>query len=120
MGLAELKAELSQLDLVAQGPLLQQLSHDQFSFSPSLVPRLQPCCADLVVRVSSTAEVVQVAAACARHGVPLTPRGAGTGNYGQAVPLEGGVVLDTSAMQQVRKFDPLSGCLLYTSPSPRD
>ena len=44
MGLAELKAELSQLDLVDQGPLLQQLSHDQFSFSPLLTPRLQPCC----------------------------------------------------------------------------
>ena len=111
MGLAELKAEFSQLDVIDQGPLLQQLSHDQFSFSPALVPRLQPCCADLVVRVSSTAEVVQVAGACARHGVPLTPRGAGTGNYGQAVPLEGGVVLDTSAMQQVRQFDPLSGVL---------
>ena len=111
MGLRDLRAELSQLDVIDQGPLLQQLSHDQFSFSPSLVPRLQPCCADLVVRVSSTAEVVQVAGACARHGVPLTPRGAGTGNYGQAVPLEGGVVLDTSAMQQVRQFDPLSGVL---------
>ena len=109
MGLCDLKAELSQLDLVDQGPLLQQLSHAQFNFSPLLTPRLQPCCADLVVRASSTAEVVQVASACARHGVSLTPRGAGTGNYGQAVPLEGGVVLDTSAMQQVRQFEPSSG-----------
>ena len=58
MGLGDLKAELSQLDLVDQGPLLQQLSHDQFNFSPLLTPRLQPCCADLVVRASSTAEVV--------------------------------------------------------------
>ena len=80
MGLVELKAELSQLDWIDQGPLLQQLSHDQFGFSPLLVPRLQPCCADLVVRATSTAQVIQVAAACARHGVPLTPRGAGTGN----------------------------------------
>ena len=45
MGLRDLRAELSQLDVIDQGPLLQQLSHDQFSFSPSLVPRLQPCCA---------------------------------------------------------------------------
>ena len=111
MGLVELKAELSQLDLIDQGPLLQQLSHDQFGFSPLLVSRLQPCCADLVVRATSTSEVIQVAAACARHGVPLTPRGAGTGNYGQSVPLEGGVVLDTSALQQVRHFDAVSGVL---------
>ena len=53
-----------------------------------------------------------VAGACARHGVPLTPRGAGTGNYGQAVPLQGGVVLDTSALQQVRDFDPRTGVLI--------
>ena len=113
MGLSDLKAELSQLDLVDQGSLLQQLSHDQFSFSPSLAARLQPCCADLVVRATSTEEVVQVAAACARHGVPLTPRGAGTGNYGQAVPLEGGVVLHGGGVEH-------HACLLYTSPSPRD
>ncbi len=35
---------------------------------------------------------MRVAAACARHRVPLTVRGGGTGNYGQAVPLEGGVL----------------------------
>ena len=84
MGLSDLRAELSQLDLVDQGPLLLQLSHDQFSFSPLLAARLQPCCADLVVRASSMAEVVQVASACARHGVPLTPRGAGASDRAPA------------------------------------
>ena len=33
--------------------------------------------------------MIRVAAACARHRVPLTVRGGGTGNYGQAVPLAG-------------------------------
>ena len=37
-----------------------------------------------------------LAAAC-RHGVPITPRGKGTGNYGQGIPLYGGLVLDTPA-----------------------
>jgi FAD/FMN-containing dehydrogenase len=30
--------------------------------------------------------------------VPVTPRGAGTGNYGQAMPLSGGVVLNLADM----------------------
>jgi FAD/FMN-containing dehydrogenase len=33
--------------------------------------------------------------------VPITPRGSGTGNYGQAVPLAGGIVLDMSALQDI-------------------
>jgi FAD/FMN-containing dehydrogenase len=37
--------------------------------------------------------VIRVLKACYRHGVPVTPRGTGTGNYGQAMPLSGGVVL---------------------------
>jgi FAD/FMN-containing dehydrogenase len=50
-----------------------------------------------------------VAGACARHQVPLTVRGAGTGNYGQCVPLAGGLVLDLSGLKRLRAVDPLSG-----------
>ena len=34
--------------------------------------------------------------ACARDAIPITLRGSGTGNYGQSVPLRGGVLLDLS------------------------
>jgi len=44
---------------------------------------------------------VAVAAACYRHDAPLTPRGAGTGNYGQSMPLRGGVVLDMTDMDEL-------------------
>ncbi len=39
-----------------------------------------------------------------RHGIPVTARGAGTGNYGQCVPLEGGIVLDLSLMDKLEEI----------------
>ena len=100
------------LELVEHGPALERLSHDQFAFSPLLQPQLQQCLADVVVRVQRSQEVLQVAALCYRLQIPLTVRGAGTGNQGQCVPLHGGVVLDTSGLNQVRSFDPVNGLLI--------
>lgn len=51
------------------------------------------------------AEVITVAAQCARWRVPLTVRGGGTGNYGQAVPLHGGVVLDMTALDRILSLE---------------
>ena len=33
--------------------------------------------------------------------IPVTPRGGGTGNYGQAMPLSGGVLLNLAEMNKV-------------------
>jgi len=76
-------------------------SRDFYWYSPLLKERLDGLCADLVVTARNEADVVRVAAECARARVPLTVRGAGTGNYGQAMPLEGGVVLDISGMDRL-------------------
>ncbi|MGO7565823.1 FAD-binding oxidoreductase, partial [Rhizobium johnstonii] len=40
------------------------------------------------------------------HGVPVTPRGAGTGNSGQAMPLSGGIVLNLAAMEKIKEVHP--------------
>ena len=45
---------------------------------------------------------MRIVAACHRHRVPLTVRGGGTGNYGQAMPLRGGIVLDLSELTAIR------------------
>ncbi|MEB3359053.1 MAG: FAD-binding oxidoreductase [Synechococcales bacterium] len=88
-----------------------KLSQDYYTFSPILQAQLADKRADLVVRPVSEAEVLTVAAACVQHRIPLTVRGAGTGNYGQCVPLEGGLVLDLSRMQQVKWIAPGRACV---------
>ena len=90
---------------------LARLSTDFHDYSPVLTPLLAGRVAQLVVLASRVDQVMAVAAACAEQAVPLTLRGAGTGNYGQCVPLAGGVVLDLSGLQRVRQIDPHSGVL---------
>src|ERR1700681_1697623 len=63
--------------------------------------------ADAVVLPASADEVARVLAWCYEHGVPVTPRGGGTGVAGGAVPLDGGIVLALDRLARVRAFDPL-------------
>jgi FAD/FMN-containing dehydrogenase len=76
-------------------------SRDYFWYSPVLNKQLHGKSADVVVTPRNEAEVIAVAGACAKLRIPLTPRGAATGNYGQAVPLEGGVLLDLTGMTKI-------------------
>ena len=61
----------------------------------------------MVVLPRSTDEVAALARWAAAHGVPLTPRGAGTGLAGGATPQHGGMLLVTSRMDQVLALDPV-------------
>ncbi|MEP1765184.1 MAG: FAD-binding oxidoreductase [Sulfitobacter sp.] len=76
-------------------------SRDYFWYSPILNQQLRKSWAHMVVTPTSEAEVITVAAACAKWRVPVTPRGGGTGNYGQAVPLVGGIILDMTQMTKI-------------------
>ncbi|MEA2930199.1 MAG: hypothetical protein QOG38_2627 [Hyphomicrobiales bacterium] len=81
-------------------------SRDYFWYSPVLNAQLHGRSADVVVTPRDEADVIRVAAACWKHRIPITPRGAATGNYGQAVPLEGGVLLDLTAMTAIEWHKP--------------
>lgn len=50
--------------------------------------------------------MVRIVKAAFAHGVPVTTRGSGTGNYGQAMPLSGGIVLSLSEMNKVKSIRP--------------
>ncbi len=76
-------------------------SRDYYWYSPVLSAQLDGKVGDVVVKPHSEAQVIQVAAACAKHRIHITVRGGGTGNYGQCVPLEGGVILDITGLHRV-------------------
>jgi len=76
-------------------------SRDYFWYSPVLNKQLHGKTADIVATPRNEEDVIRVAAACAKLRIPLTARGAATGNYGQAVPLEGGVLLDLTNMTKI-------------------
>jgi len=96
---------LSGLDIDDSPAACQRAASDYHWYSPLLAQRLEGRLPAGVVRPRSTDEVMRVAAVCVRHGVPLTVRGGGTGNYGQCVPLWGGLTLDMSAMDQVLQIE---------------
>jgi glycolate oxidase subunit GlcD len=52
-------------------------------------------------------QVASAVAWCYERGIPIVPRGGGTGYAGGAVPVEGGVVVALERMARVRSFDPL-------------
>jgi glycolate oxidase subunit GlcD len=62
--------------------------------------------ADAVAFPRSAEEAADVVAWCYAHGVPVVPRGGGTGYAGGAVPLDGGVVVALEHLARVRSFDP--------------
>lgn len=96
--IAALAASLAGIEQSTDRALLRQKSRDFYWYSPILKKQLDGKAAELFVRPKDEAEVLQVLAACRAQHVPVTVRGGGTGNYGQCVPLEGGVVLDMTAM----------------------
>ena len=94
-------ADIAGIEATTELIELKRKSRDYFWYSPILYEMLKDECADVVVTPKTESDVIRVAAACARHRIPLTVRGGGTGNYGQCVPLEGGIVLDMAAMNRI-------------------
>ncbi len=102
--LAALKSDLSDLKTNEDPATLLKKSRDFYWYSPILKRQLDDVVADLIVAPQNEAEVVRILKACYAHDVPVTVRGGGTGNYGQAMPLSGGVLLDMSDMNAIKEI----------------
>ena len=60
---------------------------------------------EVVVRVSSAGQVSEILKLAQRKRVPVTPRGAGYGLSGGAVPVCGGIVLSLEQMDRILEID---------------
>ncbi|NNL34639.1 MAG: FAD-binding oxidoreductase, partial [Silicimonas sp.] len=106
MDIAAAKSALSHLDIEEKDVAIKAASRDFFWYSPVLKDRLDHVVADFVIRPRDEAEVIDVLKTCYAHNVPVTTRGAGTGNYGQAMPLAGGCVMHLRHMDKVKEIHP--------------
>jgi len=60
---------------------------------------------DVVIRPRTAVEISAIMKICNRQGIPVTPRGAGTGLSGGALPHLGGVLLSTDRMNTILQID---------------
>ena len=100
-----LKQALAGLKIEDNPAVVRQKSRDFFWYSPVLKQRLEHVTGDFVVSPRTEVEVIRALAEAYAHDVPVTVRGAGTGNYGQAMPLSGGLVLNLADMRAIGAID---------------
>lgn len=89
------------IQLYSDAATLKSKSRDHFWFSPLLAEALEDRRADLVALPESQDELLRLVRAAVACRVPITPRGSGTGTFGQAVPMAGGVVVEMSRMNKL-------------------
>jgi FAD/FMN-containing dehydrogenase len=81
--------------------LLKNNSTDYAWFSNVLEEDLNGCTAQVVAWPATEDELAGVLAAAYDVRAPVTIRGGGTGNYGQCVPLRGGLVVNTERLNAI-------------------
>ncbi len=60
---------------------------------------------EVAVTPQTASEVAEIVKFANRNSVPITPRGAGSGLSGGAIPIFGGIVLSLEKMNRVREID---------------
>jgi FAD/FMN-containing dehydrogenase len=98
-------SELAEIEQTSEPAQLSKYSLDYYYFSPILQKQLENKRGNLWVRPHNEAEIFKIVRICLKYRVPLVVRGAGTGNYGQCVPLEGGIILDTTKLTRILSLE---------------
>ena len=97
----EFLSALGDVPVATDPAVVKRKSRDFYWYSPLLKAILDGLYATCIVTPRTVEDVLTVARASRQTGTYLTARGGGTGNYGQAVPLKGGAVIDMSNLNQL-------------------
>jgi glycolate oxidase len=95
---AELAAVVGTSHVLAGDAIGEDYTHDEALSTAWVRPAY-------VVRPATTDDVATIVAIAARHGVPLTARGSGTGLSGACIPSPDGVLLSFERMNRILEID---------------
>lgn len=104
--IAEFIREIPGIEHSADPAAIAFKSRDRYAVSPLLKRMLDGKRADIVVSPKTLGELREIVRAAVRHRIPITSRGGGTANYGQSVPLRGGILLDMTGYAGIVKLEP--------------
>ncbi|MDR1621360.1 MAG: FAD-binding oxidoreductase, partial [Synergistaceae bacterium] len=99
---AELRAAMGERNVIFEDrDALENYSYDMtgkiFAHDP-----------EAVVRPESTEQVSAVMRIAGKYRIPVTPRAAGSGIAGAAIPIHGGIVLSIEKMNRILEIDPVN------------
>jgi glycolate oxidase len=98
--LCDLRRIVGERFVLTDAEALDTYSHDEVA-DPAYAHR-----PEVVVKPDTADQVATVMRLANRRRIPVTPRGAGSGLSGGAVPLYGGIVLATERMNRIIEIDP--------------
>jgi glycolate oxidase len=76
-----------------------------YSYDSSFESEVHKYLPQAVVLPRSRDEVVEIVRFASRNSIPLTPRGASTGQCGGSIPASGGIVVDMCHMDRIVEID---------------
>lgn len=95
--LGQLKAVASD-HIKAGADMNEDYGHDEMPIYGKKMP-------DAVLIAHSPDEIAACMKICNENHIPVTPRGAGTGLVGGCVPILGGLIIDTTKMNNILSYD---------------
>ncbi|MDD2586155.1 MAG: FAD-linked oxidase C-terminal domain-containing protein [Syntrophomonadaceae bacterium] len=102
-----IKEELSKM-LGQEKVLTENLDLMYYSYDSSFLTKLKPATPDAVVFPRSTEDVQQVMKFAWNNNINIIPRGAGTGETGGCIAIEGGIVMDLSTWSDIEEIDAMN------------
>ena len=95
--LAYIKSIIDNERVYEKGHISSDFSHDELA---TLIKY-----PDVLIKVKNAEEISAIMKYAYEKSIPVTVRGSGTGLVGGAVPVEGGIMINTSLMNQILELD---------------